>query len=81
MELHVQNRLNVQIDRELQCKKNDMIERCFEFLNQAEISYFLKDQIYSMIQNEKRIPVLIGQLISMGLDEKLLAVLMEMISA
>ena len=56
--------------------KNDQVS-----LNQAEISFFLKDQIYSVIQNEKRIPVMIAQLISMGLDEKLLAVLMEIISA
>lgn len=80
-ETNIQNKLNIQIAKELKCKTNDVTERCFEFLNQAEISYFLKDQIYSVIQNEKRIPVMIAQLISMGLDEKLLAVLMETISA
>ena len=80
-ETNIQNKLSIQIAKELKCTTNDVTERCFEFLNQAEISYFLKDQIYSVIQNEKRIPVMIAQLISMGLDEKLLAVLMEIISA
>ena len=51
------------------------------FLNQAEIEFFLKDQIYALLQREKRIHVLMTELKVMNLNEKLLAVLMEMITA
>ena len=42
---------------------------------------FLKDQIYALLQREKRIHVLMTELQVMNLNEKLLAVLMEMITA
>ena len=51
------------------------------FLNQAEIEFFLKDQIYALLQKEKRIHVLMAELQVMNLDEKLTTVLMEMITA
>ena len=52
-----------------------------KFLNQAEIEFFLKDQIYALVQKENRLPVLISQLHTMNLEEKLLAVLIEILTA
>ncbi|MEE1031756.1 MAG: glycoside hydrolase family 31 protein [Ruminococcus sp.] len=77
----VTKEIKIRIDKELRQTKNNVQENSFAFLNQAEIDFWLKDQIYAVIQNENRIPVLIAQLQAMGLEEKLLAVLMEMITA
>ena len=58
-----------------------MIERCFDFLNQAEIKFFLKDEIYNLLLKEKRIPVLLAQLQKMEIGEKLLGVITEIVTA
>lgn len=58
-----------------------IMKHVFDFLNQAEIEFFLKDQIYALLQREKRIYVFMTELQVMNLNEKLLAVLMEMITA
>lgn len=61
--------------------QNKVDERCFDFLNQAEISFLLKDQIYSRIQKRSSIPVLIGELNAMKLDEDLYGALLEILTA
>ena len=73
--------IKIKVDKELCRIKNDVQKKCFDFLNQAEIEFFLKDRIYGVIQKENRLPILIASLQTMGLDEKLLAVLMEIITA
>lgn len=80
-ETDVTKEIKITVNRELCRTKNDIQENCFNFLNQAEIDFFLKDQIYAVIQKESRIPILIAGLQAMELDEKLLAVLIEMITA
>ena len=57
------------------------LENCFNFLNQAEIEFSLKDKIYEAVQREKRVPVLLAQLQAMNLNEHLLGALTEMITA
>ena len=61
--------------------ENQVVETCFDFLNQAEISFVQKDKIYHLIQSEKRIPILIAELSTMGLEENLYGALMEIITA
>ena len=73
--------IKISIKKETCLLKNPVEEICFEFLNQAEIEFFLKDQIYGLIQNEKRLPVLISRLQTMNLEEKLLGALMEILTA
>jgi len=46
-----------------------------------EFNYAEKDQIYEMIQKENRLPVLIAGLHTMSLEDKLMAVLLELITA
>lgn len=60
---------------------NDTVERCFRFLDQAEISFDLKDAVYRRITGEKRTHVLLGQLSAMELDRDLYGALMEILTA
>ena len=66
---------------ELQQIRNQIEKKCFDFLNQAEIEFGLKDRIFAVIRKEKRIPILIAQLQAMELEDKLLAVLMELLTS
>lgn len=80
-EISVTKEAKVTIKKELRNLKNDVKERCFRFLNQAEIEFFLKDQIYGLLQKENRLHVLIAALHTLELEEKLLAVLLEILTA
>ena len=77
----VTEEVKISVDKKWRQLKNQVQEKIFQFLNQAEIDFFLKDQIYDMIQKESRLPILISRLHTMNLEEKLLAVLMEMLTA
>ena len=77
----VKKQISIKIEKGLQQMKNSVQENCFEFLNQAEIQFALKDRIFAAIQKESRIPILIAQLQAMELDDKLLAVLVEQLTA
>ena len=80
-EVSVTKEIEIHINREACYLNNNVQERVFRFLNQAEIEFFLKDQIYALIQREKRIPVLMAELQVMNLDNNLISVLLEMITA
>ena len=80
-EVEVTKEIKIRIDKNLIKLENNVKETCFKFLNQAEIEFFLKDQIYALVQKENRLPVLISQLHTMNLEEKLLAVLIEILTA
>lgn len=51
------------------------------FLNQAEISFALKDRLYQLILDTEDKTILLSQLQSMELDRDLLGVLTEIIAA
>ena len=80
-ETDVTKEIRICLDASLRQKENKVLERCFDFLNQAEIGFFLKDEIYNLLLKEKRVPVLLAQLQKMEIGEKLLGVLMEIITA
>ena len=77
----VNQEIRISVDTTYIQKENPVEELCFDFLNQAEISFILKDQIYHLIKNEKRIPILIAQMGTLGLEENLYGTLMEIITA
>ena len=77
----VTKEIKISVGKEGRRLENDVKEVCFKFLNQAEIEFFLKDQIYDLMQKETRLPVLISRLHTMKLEEKLLGVLMEILTA
>lgn len=61
--------------------KNAIADQCFAFLNQAEISFALKDRLYQLILDTEDKTILLSQLQSMELDRDLLGVLTEIIAA
>lgn len=61
--------------------ENDFVKECFDFLDQAEISFILKDTLYGIILKSKDRTVLISELQAMDLDADLLGVLTEIICA
>ena len=81
MQTAVQQMAKICIASECRAKQNAVQERCFEFLNQAEISFCLKDEVYDLIKTEKDVSVLAGELHAMGLDENLYGALMELLTA
>ena len=60
---------------------NRVEERIFQFLNQAEIAFDLKDRIYRLVQNGKRVPVLLAELHAMEIDRELYGALEEILTA
>ena len=62
-------------------EENHISERCFEFLNQAEIEFDLKDRLYRTIQEGSDRLILLSQLQTMDLDPDLLGALTEIITA
>ena len=78
---NVEKEIAIRLSMELRQKENLIEKKCFDFLNQAEIDFLLKDRIIALIQNEHRVPILVSRLQSMGLEEKLLSVLVEFITS
>lgn len=62
-------------------KKNQVEKRIFEFLNQAEIGFSLKDELYRLVRTEKRVSVLLGQMSAMGISKDLYGVLEGILGA
>lgn len=60
---------------------NDVVKRCFDFLNQAEIEFCLKDNLYTLIQKEQDVATKIAQLHTMQLEEDLYGALVEILTA
>ena len=67
--------------RNIKEKENDIAAYAFDFLNQAEIEFVLKDVIYQMVRDAEDKTILLSQLQAMELDSELLGVLTEIITA
>ena len=61
--------------------ENDIVKEAFDFLNQAEISFVLKDTLYQLIENAGDRLILLSQLQTMELEPDLLGALTEIITA
>ena len=55
-------------------------ESAFEFLNQAEIEFDVKDEFYDLVMREKRVPVVLAQLEAMGIERGLCQALAEILT-
>ena len=55
-ETSVQEEVRIQIAPVYQAVRNDVEERCFDFLNQAEIGFLQKDQLFARIREEMEKP-------------------------
>lgn len=74
-------RIQITVPIEYRSKGNAAEERIFSFLNQAEISFLQKDEIYRLVQKEKRIPILLAQLSAMEAGKELYEALAEILTA
>lgn len=83
----VNRKIQAFLDIDIQAKENHQAEACFEFLNQAEIAFPLKDELYRLITGggqgirTERIPALLGELAAMELDKDLYGALAEILTA
>ena len=59
--------LEVTMDAALRADKNDVQRRCFEFLDQAEISYIVKEQLYKAVRKERPVHLILAELAAMDL--------------
>ena len=71
----------ISVRKELQTRDNLVSERVFDFLNQAEIDFTLKDQIYEVVQSGKSVGQILGDLNAMGIHEDLYGALLELFTA
>ena len=80
-EIYTSQNVVIELSKELIVNNNRIIDYCFCFLNQAEIDYDIKEKTFALIKNENRIPVILAQLQKMRIDEALLGVLTELLTA
>ena len=80
-EISVHQTVTICVDGSRVSVQNEIEKRCFDFLNQAEIAFTLKDELYRMIQQEKDTNILVSELCTMDMDEDLRKVLMEFLCA
>lgn len=73
-------KLAISLPLALRSKENAVDKRIYDFLNQAEISFVQKDEIFELVKKERRIPVLLSQLSVMGIDHALYEVLAELLT-
>ena len=77
----VNQTVKICMDLKYRSKQNRVKEHCFAFLNQAEIEFMLKDELYNLIQKEKDMTVLAAELNAMNLSRDLYGALLEIITA
>lgn len=73
-------RIQVVLEQAVQAE-NHVTEECFDFLNQAEIPFPLKEVLYQAIKDQEDMTVLLSTLQAMELDRELLGALTEIITA
>ena len=81
VEVEADTAAEVQIILAGEVADNRIEKRIFDFLNQAEIGFVLKDRLYQLITAGKKLPVLLSELQSMELDKDLYGALMEILTA
>lgn len=75
------SKISVAISKYTVALDNQIEKRCFDFLNQAEIGFVLKDEIYGLITSGKKTTVILSELKAKELDTELYGVLTEILTA
>ena len=75
------SKISVAISKDTVALDNQIEKRCFDFLNQAEIGFVLKDEIYGLITSGKKTTVILSELKAKELDTELYGVLTEILTA
>ena len=73
--------LKVRLDTRYRTRDNQVLSRCFDFLDQAEISFLLKDRLYRKIQGSACVPELLSELAAEDMPRELLLTLTEILTA
>lgn len=79
--VNVTQQIMITADAQYEACENQVEKSCFDFLNQAEIRFNQKDELYQLIRKEKNTAVLITELNAMGLDPDLYGALLELVAA
>ena len=75
-----QDTVEILLPETTQTAPNPVKESLYRFLDQAEISFFIKDQIYRLAEREEKNPIaLLNCLQAMDVDEKLQRAVLEII--
>ena len=61
--------------------QNCVVERCFDFLNQAEIEFAQKDRLYELIKSKRPVAEILSELFVMDICSELKGVLVEILTA
>ena len=77
----VTNKLEVEFIGDIKLAHNNIANRVFEFLNEAQIEFALKERIYKVITIHNNPIKIIGDLQAIDLDSELFGVLSEIILA
>lgn len=73
--------ISVVISKDTVAFDNQLEKRCFDFLNQAEIGFRLKDEIYGLVTSGKKTTVILSELKAKELDTELYGALTEILTA
>ena len=73
--------IKVRFPKKAVAGRNDIKKRSFAFLEQAEIAFSLKDDIYNLIAGEGSVVLILSELKAMNLDTHLLGVITEILTA
>lgn len=73
--------LEITLPLEYRTGDNQVEERVFEFLDQAELPFDTKDWAYRLIQSRKPTPILLAELLGSGAGRELTEVLTELLTA
>ena len=73
--------ISVAISKDTVAFDNQLEKRCFDFLNQAEIGFRLKDEIYGLVTSGKKTTVILSELKAKELDTELYGALTEILTA
>ena len=79
-EEEVGKQIRIYLNGKQEPEGNHVVERCFEFLNRAEIEFMLKDELYGLIKAGKSVPVLLAELHTRKLNADLFGALAEIIT-
>ncbi len=73
--------IEVSLEHTASGARNDVVERCFDFLNQAEIEFVQKDRLYELIRSERPAAGILSELFAMDISRDLRGVLVEILTA
>lgn len=80
--IHPEDKVEITLPKETEIAGNPVEEQIYDFLNQAEISFGVKDQLYKLVCGKKDdIAVLAGEMQALDVDEKLQRAVLEIAGA